>query len=185
MNMDKDIDGNHPDFGAQDKTLNQQLSRRYDELVARARNLLRQERAGHTLQTSALVHEAYLRMIKLYNVDWKDHSQFLPATVGVMRRVLVDHARSSKAKKRGGEFQRVEYREDLALEKESVDIDALDNALAKLAEHDPLQASIVEYRYFGGMTIQQTGVALGRSPATVKRKWLLAQAWLYRELQAS
>lgn len=165
-------------------TLDCQLSNRYSELVTRARSLLRKERPDHTLQTCALVHEAYLRMINLYKVDWKDQEQFLPISVGVMRRVLVDHVRSSKAQKRGGELVRVEFREDVASTNMHVDVEALDCALERLAEHDPVQASIVEHRYFGGLTIQQTGTVLGLSPATIKRKWKVAQAWLYRELQA-
>lgn len=183
MNMD-DMNNNNPsDLQGHGKTLDNLLSTRYLELVSRARRLLRHERPGHTLQTSALVHEAYLRMLKLYKVDWKDHSQFLSTTVGVMRRVLVDHARHNKAKKRGGDLQRVEFREDISCSGQSVDIEALDNALKRLAERDPLQASIVEHRYFGGMTIEQTSMALRVSPATIKRKWTIAQAWLYRDLQ--
>lgn len=183
MNRDETMHYKDAEFSACGKALDHQLSSRYSELAARARKLLRRERPGHTLQTSALIHEAYLRMVKLYNVDWKDQSQFLPTSVGVMRRVLVDHARNSKAKKRGGELQRVTFCEELAMAKQPIDIAALDSALVKLAEQDPVQASIVEHRYFGGMTILQTGTALGISPATVKRKWVIAQAWLYREMQ--
>lgn len=179
-----DIKGIESDgIEAEKQILDGQLSSRYSELVARARSLLRHERPDHTLQTCALIHEAYLRMIKLYKVDWKDRAQFLPVTVGVMRRVLVDHARNSKAQKRGGDLVRVEFHEEVAATKGRVDVEALDHALVRLAEHDPVQASIVEHRYFGGMTIQQTGTALGLSPATIKRKWTIAQAWLYRELQ--
>lgn len=165
-----------------DLALDLLITRRYDELAGRARRLLYGERVNHTLQTSALVHEAYLRMRKLYQIDWQEHARFIPVAVGVMRRVLIDHARGNRAGKRGGDHERVPLDENAIAANASVDMLDLDRALTRLEDHDPIQTRIVEHRFFGGLTIDQTAVVLDMSPATVKRKWALAQAWLYREL---
>lgn len=164
------------------RTLDALVNGRYDELAGKARRLLQRERASHTLQTCALIHEAYLRMRGLCETDWRDRARFLPIAVGIMRRVLVDHARCGNAYKRGGDLQRVSLDNDAIPAPASIDVLDLDHALARLADHDPVQARIVEHRFFGGLTISQIGSMLDLSPATVKRKWTMAQAWLYREL---
>lgn len=162
--------------------LDQLIVGRYDELERKARALLRAERINHTLQTSALVHEAYLRMIDLCKIDWQDNSHFFSVAAGVMRRVLVDHARSCNAYKRGGNLQRVDLNDSVLSGEVVTDILELDDALTRLATRDADQAKIVEHRFFGGLSIKQTSSLMGLSPATIKRKWTMAQAWLYREL---
>ena len=165
------------------RMLDQLIEGRYDELARRARALLRAERINHTLQTSALVHEAYLRMINLCKIEWQDNHHFLSVAACVMRRVLVDHARSCNAFKRGGDLQRVDLNDNVLSGEVVTDILELDAALTRLATRDAVQAKIVEHRFFGGLSIKQTSSLLGLSPATVKRKWTMAQAWLYRELR--
>ncbi len=156
----------------------------YDELRRRARLYLSRERDGHTLQPTALVNEAYLRLIDQTRVRWQDRTHFLAVAAQVMRRILVDHARTRKRSKRGGGAAAVGLDEvQLAAPERAVDLVALDDALEALAQLDPRQAAIVEQRYFGGMTIEETAQRLGISPATVKRDWEGARAWLYRELR--
>jgi RNA polymerase sigma factor (TIGR02999 family) len=154
----------------------------YDDLLRIAHRQMRGERRDHTLQTAALVHEAYLRFVELRRIDWRDRGHFFTVAAAVMRRVLIDQARSVQARKRGGDAVRVTLDEEIAAPEEAVDVLLLDRALQRLAERDETLSHIVELRYFAGLTIEETAEALHLSPATIKRKWCLAQAWLYREL---
>jgi RNA polymerase sigma factor (TIGR02999 family) len=154
----------------------------YQELRRRAAAQLRRERRGHTLQPTALVHEAYLRLVD-QDVAWKSRAHFFSLASEMMRRVLVDHARGRKADKRAG-GTRVELDEALAISEErDVDLVLLDQALAELSDLDPRHGRIVELRFFGGLTLEETASVLGISPATVKREWTLARAWLYGRLK--
>lgn len=154
----------------------------YGELRKIAQNYLSRERGDHTLQATALVHEAYLRLIDQRKVDWKNRSQFFGLAAQMMRRILVNHAESYKAEKRGA-GQKLQWDEtiDVSFE-ENLDLLALDEALKKLAEFDEQKSKIVEMRFFGGLTINETAEVLGKSHATVEREWAFAKAWLYREL---
>ena len=152
------------------------------ELHQIARRYMADQRPGHTLQSTALLNEAYLRLVDARRADWNDRSHFLAACSLIMRRVLVDHARARKAAKRGGGA-------DLPLEEAwvsspepNVDLVALDEALDNLAKHDPRKAKIVELRFFGGLRVEETAAALAVSEETVLRDWRLARAWLAREL---
>lgn len=162
----------------------------YQELRSIARHRLAGERAGHTLQVTDLVHEAYLKLAcgaKAAEPRWSDRPHFFALAARVMRNVLIDHARSRAADKRGGEFERVTLATiDSGADGSSdvLELDALDRALDGLAEHDSRAASIVELRYFGGMTIDEIAQALGIAPATVKRDWTYASAWLRRAMTA-
>jgi RNA polymerase sigma factor (TIGR02999 family) len=157
----------------------------YDELRRQAQRYLRREDPGHTLQTTALVHEAYLRLVDQRQARWESRSQFFGIAAQLMRRILVDHARSHHAAKRGGSVIQVPLEEETAAAQESeVDLLALDDALTRLAALDPQQARVVELRYFTGLGIEDTAHALEISPATVKREWAMARAWLKRELSA-
>lgn len=153
------------------------------ELHRLAQRYMSQERSGHTLQTTALVNEAYLRLIDWKNVRWQNRAHFFAVSAQLMRRILVDHARHRKYHKRGGETVRVSLTEatDVA-EERSADILALDAALQSLATLDPRKSQIVELRFFGGLSLEETAEVLKISPRTVTREWGLAQAWLYREL---
>ena len=158
----------------------------YDELRALAARSLRSERSAHTLQGTALVHEAYLKLVDQRQVRWQDRAHFFAVAAQVMRRILVDHARRHGAAKRGGGVAALAL-EDVALAAApgpTVDWVALDRALDRLATLDSRQARIVELRFFGGLTIEETAEVLRVSPATVKNEWSLARAWLHRELQA-
>ena len=155
----------------------------YGELRRRAAAHLRRERAGHTLQPTALVHEAYLRLVD-QDVAWKNRAQFLGLASEMMRRILVDHARARQAGKRAGGWTRVELDDAISTSEErGVDLVLLDQALVELSELDPPQARIVELRFFGGLTLEETANVLGVSTATVKRDWTLARTWLYRRLK--
>jgi RNA polymerase sigma factor (TIGR02999 family) len=163
--------------------LNQLLPLVYAELRRIASRQLRRERTGHTLQPTALVHEAYLRMVEQRHVDWKTRAHFFGASAEVMRRILVDHARRHNAGKRGDGTPAVPIQE--AAETAAVDgipILALDLALQKLAQVDPDLARIVELRAFGGLTIAEAACVLEVSPSTAKGEWRTAKAWLGREL---
>ena len=155
----------------------------YEELRRVARRHLQGERPGHTLQTTALIHEAYLRLIDQGAAEARDHSHFVALTSHLMRQILVDHARARLAKKRDGGC-RVTLAEDLAVAAQPGEIDvlAVDEALNRLAGLDVQQARVVELRYFGGLSIRETSEALGVSEATVKRDWATARAWLHREI---
>lgn len=155
----------------------------YNELRRVAGRYMRGERPDHTLQPTALVHEAYLRLVGQREVAWQNRSHFFAVASRLMRNILVDHARARQAHKRGGQDQKVTF--DEALERaggESTDLLALDEALTHLAERDPRQARMVELRFFGGLSEKEAAEVLGISVRTVKRDWAVARAWLYREI---
>jgi RNA polymerase sigma-70 factor, ECF subfamily len=154
-----------------------------NELRLIANRYLSNERPDHTLQATALINEAYLRLIDQKNVQWQNRAHFFGIAAQMMRRILVDHARNRKAVKRGGEWQRLslDAAVDLSEERDR-DLVALDEALNSLAEKDPQKSRIVELRFFGGLTIEETADLLQISPDTVKAQWKLAKAWLYREI---
>jgi RNA polymerase sigma-70 factor (ECF subfamily) len=155
----------------------------YSELRSLASRYLRRERSDHTLQTTALVHEAYLRLADQREVRWKNREQFLGVAAQLMRRILVDHSRGHDAKKRGQGFEKVFLEEAAGVSKgKAADVIALDEALTRLAEFDPQQAQLVELRFFGGLSIGEAAGVLGVSRTTVKRNWNLSKAWLSREL---
>jgi len=158
----------------------------YDELRRQARRYLRRERPDHTLQSSALVHEVYVRLIDQRQANWHNRSQFFGVAAQLMRRILVDHARSRGAVKRGAGVTKLAIAEEVAaIEMQNVDLIALDTSLTKLGQIDPQQCRIVELRFFSGLSIEDTADALSISPATVKRDWAMAKAWLYREISGS
>jgi RNA polymerase sigma factor (TIGR02999 family) len=155
----------------------------YRELRVLARQCLRRERSGNTLQTTALVNEAYLRLVQSSRVQWQDRAHFFAVTAQLMRRVLVDEARKRLYQKRGGAFTRVPLDGEMAAPDEPrVDLLALDAALHRLAEFAPRKGRVVEMRYFGGLTIEETAVVLGVSTDVVKREWRTAKLWLSRAL---
>jgi RNA polymerase sigma factor (TIGR02999 family) len=155
----------------------------YAELRRIAGRYVRRERAGHSLQATALVHEAYIRLLKDEDLSFESRAHFLGIAARSMRQILVEYARARDAEKRGGERRRITLDEGVA-SGGAVDVDmlALDEALGRLAERNGEHARIVELRFFGGLTNEETAAALGISPATVKRAWAVARAWLFREL---
>ena len=157
----------------------------YDELRRRASAYLRRERPGHTLQPTALVHEAYLRLVDQRRVAWRNRAQFFGVAAEMMRRVLVDHARANKAAKRSGMLSRVTLDPDVAVTR-PVDIDVLDldSALARLAAFDERKSRIAELRFFGGLSLKEAGEVLNLSLATVERDWQVARAWLFDALSS-
>ena len=158
----------------------------YDELRHLAARYLSMERSNHTLQPTALVHEAYLQLVDESRVAWQGRAHFFGAAAQLMRRILVDHARERNAVKRGGGALKVTLNEALAVpELPDLDLVALDRALNDLAALDPQQSKIVELRFFGGLSIEETAEVLAISPATVKRHWITAKAWLRRALKSS
>ncbi|NNF00514.1 MAG: sigma-70 family RNA polymerase sigma factor [Pyrinomonadaceae bacterium] len=156
----------------------------YDELRRRASAYLRNERQGHTLQTTALVNEAYIKLVDKVGVEWEDRNHFFAIAAQAMRRILVDHARKRKRKKRGDKHENLPLDEAryLVPQEESVDLIALDEALTRLEKFDPRQSRIVELKYFGGMTLDETADVLGVSNVTVKRDWNIAKTWLRQQL---
>ena len=155
----------------------------YDELRGIAHGQLQGERFGHTLSTTALVHETYLRLVKIAQVDWQDRAHFFAVAARVMRRVLIDYARARKRDKRGGDLVQVPLSEVLdGVVQEPDDLMALEEVLARLEVLNPRQCRVVECRCFAGMSVEETAAALDMSPATVKRDWAFARAWLNREL---
>jgi len=155
----------------------------YAELHRLARLYMSRERQGQTLQPTALVHEAYLRLIDIRRVRWQDRAHFFAVSARVMRRVLVDIARSRASLKRAGGLQRVSFDEErVAASEWSVDLMALEDALQALAAQDERKGRVVELRFFGGLDVQETAEALHLSPRTVMRDWTLARAWLTREM---
>ena len=156
----------------------------YAELRRLAASYLRRERVGHTLQPTALVHEAYIRLIDQTQVRWQNRAHFFGVAAQMMRRILVDHARAHEAEKRGGEFQKLSLDENLdaAGGERDVNLVALDDALNRLAEMDPQKSKIVELRFFGGLSVEETAEVLGVSDKTVMREWESAKLWLYSEL---
>jgi RNA polymerase sigma factor (TIGR02999 family) len=155
----------------------------YAELRRIAAREMRRERPGRTLQTTALVHEAYLRLLKDASLSFESRAHFLGIAARAMREILIEHARGRGARKRGGGAVRLTLDDVTApVAAPSIDVLALDEALQRLARLDERHARVVELRYFGGLSVEETAAALDLSPATVKRAWTLARAWLYREL---
>jgi len=153
----------------------------YDDLRRLAGAYMRNEREDHTLQATALVHEAYVRLVDWKNVSWQNRAQFFSVAAEVMRKVLIDHARSRQAQKRSG--QKLVLDDAISLpDHKPIDLIALDEALQILEKHDPRQAKIVELRFFGGLSIEETAYVLKVSESTVRREWTFAKAWFQREL---
>ena len=156
----------------------------YDELRRQAARYLRRERADHTLQPTALVHEAYLQLIDQSRVNWESRAHFFGAAARLMRRILVDHARAHQAEKRGSGEEKLALNEAIAVpESKDLNILALNDALEELARLDERQSRIVELRYFGGLSIEETATITGVSPATVKREWAMAKVWLHNQIK--
>jgi RNA polymerase sigma factor (TIGR02999 family) len=157
----------------------------HDALHRLAHQHVNRERQGHTLQTTALVNEAYLRLVEQQGVDWQSRAHFFAASARVMRHVLVDYARQRASGKRGGQFNRITLDANVAVSAErAAEIVALDDAMEALDKINPRGCKVVELRYFGGMNTKDAAEALEISETTVERDWRLAKAWLYRELQA-
>jgi RNA polymerase sigma factor (TIGR02999 family) len=155
------------------------------ELRRQAARYLRRERPNHTLQPTALVNEAFLRLIEQRDVRWQNRAHFFGIAAQAMRRILVDHARTHGRAKRGGGAPMVSLDEAVvAVEERSTDLLALDQALDRLAVEDPRQAKVVELRFFGGLSVEETALVMDISPATIKREWTMAKAWLYSQLQS-
>jgi RNA polymerase sigma factor (TIGR02999 family) len=155
----------------------------YAELRRIAAREMRREKPGRTLQTTALVHEAYLRLLKDASLSFENRAHFLGVAARAMREILIEHARARSARKRGGGAVRLTLDDLVApVPSPSIDVLALDEALQRLARIDERHARVVELRYFGGLSVEETAAALELSPATVKRAWTLARAWLFREL---
>ncbi len=155
----------------------------YDDLRAQAARYLRGERSDHTLQATALVHEAYVRLVDQTRVQWQNRDHFFAVAATAMRRILVNHARDRSRLKRGGRIRRGQFSETAALTTDpEVDLVALDDALTRLETMDPRAARVVELRYFGGLSVEDCARLLDVGTATIKRDWLLARTWLMREL---
>ena len=169
--------------GGDRAALDQLMPMVYERLRRLATSMLRHERHDHTLQTSALVNEAYLRLINQSQVNWRDRAHFYAIAGKMMRRILVDYARKQNYQKRGGHVQRIRLDtiDDVPINR-APDLLALDDALNSLAKHDATLARLVELRYFGGLTKEEIGVVLGISSATVTRRWRMVKAWLYSYL---
>ena len=157
----------------------------YDELRKVARSFMAREKPGQTLQTTALVHEAYLRLLGGEETSWKDRAHFFRAAAEAMRRILIEQARAKARLKRGGEAQRVSFDENLAaVEPRAEEVLALDEALSRLEHQDPAMAQLVKLRYFAGLTVEETAKALGLSQRSVNRQWTAARAWLRVEMRS-
>lgn len=161
----------------------------YDELRRMARRYMRRERAGNSLQATALVNEAYLRLVDVHTVDWKDRVHFFAVAAQMMRRILVDAARARASAKRGGHVKQVNHSTAVRLDEipdlssqRGAELIAVDDALTRLAEFDPRKARVIELRFFGGLSVEETAEILKISPQSVMRDWKLAKAWLTREL---
>jgi RNA polymerase sigma factor (TIGR02999 family) len=155
----------------------------YEELKRVAQRQMRRERAGHTLDTTALVHEAYLKLVDQSEAVWQDRAHFFGVAARAMRQVLIDHARRRVAQKRGGGWERATLDEDLLGEQAPMEeLVALDDALERLGQLDPRLVQVVEYRFFGGLTEEETAALLGITTRTVQRDWAKARAWLHKEL---
>lgn len=157
----------------------------HKDLLQIARHFMRGEKAGHSLQATALVNEAYLRLFDNKQINWHDRTHFLAVSAMLMRRILVDHARKKNYQKRGGDVVKVPWDTGLVVSQieRGPDLEALDDALEALAKMDERKAKVVEMKFFGGMTVEETAAALKVSPDTVMRDWRLAKAWLSRELK--
>ncbi len=169
--------------GGDDSAVRHLLPLVYNELRALAQSYLKQERPDHTLQATALVHEAYMKLIKQEDVEWQNRAHFFGVAAQAIRRILVDHARHHQREKRGGDRQRVHLNEDVALEDHSdLDLLALDEAMDKLADFHERASRVVELRFFGGLSREEVAEFLGISLRTVSDDWRMARAWLRREL---
>lgn len=156
----------------------------YDELRRLAASYMRRERPDHTLQATALVHEAYLKLVEQRSVNWQSRAHFFGVAAQLMRRILIDHARGHLRQKRGGEQRKVALDEAVVCsEQQSEELLAVDEALQRLAKLDARQARVVELRFFGGLSVEEAAEVLGISPKTVKRDWSVAKAWLYADLK--
>lgn len=166
------------------EALDQLMPLVYDELHRQAARFLRRERADHTLQTTGLIHEAYLKLINQREVNWENRTHFYAIAANLMRRILVDYARTKKRDKRGGDQIILPLEEAFAVagKQESVDLIALDEALTRLEKIDKRQARIIELRYFGDLTLEETAKVLEISRTTAAADWAMAKAWLHREL---
>jgi RNA polymerase sigma factor (TIGR02999 family) len=166
------------------KALDELMPRVHQELHRLAHLYMRWERADHTLQTTALVNEAYVRLIDAREVDWRDRAHFFAISSNLMRRILVDFARARGYQKRGGKVKKVSLDEGLVISPEpNADIEELDDTLSRLSDFDPRKAKVVEMRFFGGLSVEETAQVLKVSPDTVKRDWRLAKVWLLKELE--
>lgn len=152
----------------------------YDELKKLANNYLRNERGNHTLQPTALVHEAYMKLVDHTRMNWQNRAHFIGMAATMMRQILIDHARKHRASKRGGEAENLSLEESIVIvsDEKSIDLIALDEALKDLAKFDEFKSRLVELRYFGGLSVEETAEVLDVSEITVKRHWRLAKAWL-------
>jgi RNA polymerase sigma factor (TIGR02999 family) len=173
----------------EDAALNRLTPTVYDELRRIARRHMRSERAGNTLQATALVNEAYLRLVDAKNVDWRDRAHFFAVCAQIMRRILVDAARARGSAKRGGQVKRVDHSsafnlDEIAIVGRDRQLVEIDDALKTLAEMDPRKARVIELRFFGGLSVEETAEVLKISEQSVMRDWKLAKAWLLRELEA-
>jgi RNA polymerase sigma factor (TIGR02999 family) len=156
----------------------------HDDLLVAARRYMARERAGHTLEPTALVNEAYARLVDVRRIRWQDRAHFIALAARIMRRILVEYARARRVQKRGGMQRRVSLHDDLALTSaRSLDVLALNEVLERLAALDSRRAQVVELRFFGGLTLEETASALNISSDTVMRDWKLAKAWLAREMK--
>jgi len=174
------VDCTNGDYEALDKL----IPLVYEELRRLASHYLRRERSNHTLQTTALVHEAYLRLVDQKDSNWQNRAQFFGVAAQMMRRILVDYARSHRASKRGGSYRRVSLSEGAILSDDrDTDLTELDEVLERLATIDPQQSRVVELRIFGGLTVEETSEVMGISSRTVKREWSMARAWLHQQIK--
>jgi RNA polymerase sigma factor (TIGR02999 family) len=175
------------ELGRGDKAgLDQMLPVLYDELHHLAEAYLRREDPGHTLQPTALVHEAYLRLIDQRRVDWRNRAQFLGVAAGIMRRILVDHARGRAAQKRGGGAEAVSLSlVEAPSGRPEVELIALEQALEQLTALDPRKTQVVELKFFGGLSAREIAEVMGISDATVEREWTFARAWLYKAIEGA
>jgi RNA polymerase sigma factor (TIGR02999 family) len=181
----QDVTGLLIKWGEGDRgVLNQLLPAVYDELHRMAARYLHLERPDHILQPTALINEAYLRLVDQNSVKWENRAHFFGIAANLMRRILVEHARGQRAAKRGGNIVKLPLDEGMhgSPKQEEMDLVALDEALTQLAKKDSEQSRLVELRYFGGLTIEETAQVMGISPATVKRSWTISRAWLRREI---
>ena len=166
------------------EALNKLIPLVYDELHKLASRYLRRERPDHTLQTTALVHEAYLKLVDQREANWENRVQFFAVAAQLMRRILVDYARRHRASKRGGDVYKLSLEEALLPSKEKdAELLALDEALDRLAAIDSQQSRVVELRVFAGLSLEETAQALNISPRTVRREWSMAKAWLHRQIK--
>jgi RNA polymerase sigma factor (TIGR02999 family) len=168
----------------EDEALQKLVPLVYEELHAAARRYMARERPGHTLQTTALIHETYLRLVDVRKIKWQNRAHFFAMCAQLMRRILIDFARSRAYKKRGGATPQVNFDEALAVTAEpDTDLLAIDEALNRLAAVDPRKSRVVELRFFGGLGVKETAEVMKISPDTVTRDWKLAKVWLLRDLQ--